>query len=132
MSTQPATTTRTRRGDLAVIERTHVTHSTATGRTETTEYTVMVVCSVTRDGRAKAVRDDRYPSDGHNVAYPQPLDRMLGLRNVLIVSKADIDVPAAIATARAHTYPDSTTPRAYESLDAVRDALRPHLVGGGS
>jgi hypothetical protein len=118
----------TRRGDLAVIERTSVTH-TATSRTE---YTVMTVCSVTRDGRAKAVRDDRYPSDGHTVSYPQPLERMLGLRNILIVPKTDIDVPAAIATARAHTYPNSTTPRAYDSLDEVRAALRPHLTGSAS
>jgi len=123
------TSTRTRRGDLAVIGRTRIDHS-STGRTETTEYTVMVVCSVTREGRAKAVRDDRYPSDGCNVAYPEPLDRMLGLRNVLIVSKDEIDVDAAIATARAHTYPNSTTPRAYESLDDVRAALRPHLKAG--
>lgn len=126
-----ATKTRTRRGDLAVIERTRVVHSN-TGRTETTEFTVMVVCSVTREGRAKAVRDDRYPSDGHNVPYPQPLDRMLGFRNILIVPKTDIDVAAAVATARAHAYPNSTTPRAYESLDAVRAALRPHLLGGDS
>ncbi|MFF7476613.1 hypothetical protein [Streptomyces sp. NPDC008092] len=118
----------TRRGDLAVIERTRIDHS-STGRTETTEYTVMTVCSVTRDGRAKAVRDDRYPSDGHNVPHPQPLATMLGLRNILIVPKDEIDVAAAIATARSHTYPDSTTPRAYGSLDDVRAALRPHLTG---
>lgn len=126
-----ATDTRTRRGDLAVIERTRIDHST-TRRTETTEYTVMVVCSVTREGRAKAVRDDRYPGDGPNIPHPQPLNDMLGLRNILIVPKTDIDVQAAIATARAHTYPNSTTPRAYDSLDAVREALRPHLTDGGS
>lgn len=119
-------TARTRRGDLVIVERLSVIHGT-TERTERTEFTVMVVCSVTRVGRAKAVRDDRYPSDGHNVPHPQPLGQMHGLRNVLIVPKADIDVDAAIATARAHTHPDSTTPRAYDSLDAVREALRPHL-----
>lgn len=126
-----STDTRTHRGDLAIVERRRVTQST-TSRTEETDFTVMVVCSVTREGRTKAVRDDRHPSDGHNIPHAQPLDRMHGLRNVLIVPKADIDVLAAIATARAHTWPDSTTPRAYESLDAVREALRPHLVGGES
>jgi hypothetical protein len=122
--------TRTRRGDLAIVERVNINHSTTTGRTETTEYTVMVVCSVTRDGHAKAVRDDRYPSDGHNVAHPQPLDRMLGLQRILLVSKDEIDVDAAMATARAHVFPNSTTPRAYDSLDDVRAALRPHRIGG--
>ena len=92
----------------------------------------MTVCSVTREGRAKAVRDDRYPGDGHNVPHPQPLDQMPAFRNILIVPKTDIDVDAAIATARAHTFPDSTTPRPYGSLDDVRAALRPHLVGGAA
>jgi len=129
MTTDTTKRQKTRRGDLAIIERTTVTHSTS-GRTEQTEYTVMTVCSVTRDGRTKAVRDDRYPSDGHNVAYPEPLDRMLGFRNILIVPKDSIDTEAALATVRAHTYPDSTTPRAYGSLDDVRAALRPHLKAG--
>ncbi len=121
--------TRTRRGDLAILERLRVTQS-ATSRTEETDFTVTTVCSVTRDGRAKAVRDDRYPSDGHNTPHAQPLAQMHGLKNILIVPKDEIDVDAATATARAHTWPDGTTPRAYESLDAVREALRPHLKGG--
>lgn len=131
MTDQTTTKTRTRRGDLAVIERLSINHGQAE-RTEATEFTVMVVCSVTREGRAKAVRDDRYPGDGHNVPHPQPLDSVLGLRNILIVPKTDIDVPAAIAAARAHTFPDSTTPRAYATLDDVRAALRPHLTGGAA
>lgn len=125
------TATRTRRGDLAIIERLRVTQS-PTERTEQTDFTVMTVCSITREGRTKAVRDDRYPGDGHNVPHPQPLANMHGLRNVLIVPKTDIDVDAATATARAHTYPDSATPRPYESLDDVRAALRPHLHGGAA
>jgi hypothetical protein len=124
-----ATQTKTRRGDLAVIERTTVTHG-QNSRTEATEYTVMTVCSITRDGRTKAVRDDRYPADGHNVPYPQPLDQMHGFRSILIVPKGHIDVEAALNTVRAHTYPDSTTPRSYDTLDEVRAALRPHLTGG--
>lgn len=123
------TDTRTRRGDLAIVERLRVTQS-ATGRAEQTDFTVMTVCSITREGRAKAVRDDRYPGDGHNVPHAQSLEGMPGFRNVLVVPKAEIDVAAAIATARTHTYPDSDTPRAYESLDAVREALRPHLLDG--
>lgn len=114
-------TTRTRRGDLAVIERVRVDHA-RTGRTETTEFAVMLVSNLTRDGRVKAVKDIRWSDD----SYAQPLDRMLGFQRVHIVSKDDIDVAAAIATVRTHTYPNSTTPRDYDSLNAVREALAPH------
>lgn len=131
MTDTTAAQTKTRRGDLAVIERTTVSHG-QNDRTEHTEFIVMTVCSVNRDGRTKAVRDDRYPSDGHNVPHPQPLDRMHGFRSITIVPKTDINMAAALATVRAHTYPDSTTPRAYDSLDDVRTALRPHLIGGGA
>lgn len=120
------TTPRTRRGDLAIVERVNISHSTS-GRTETTEYAVMVVSNLTRDGRIKAVRDPRWGDD----AYPQPLDRMIGFRRIHTVPQADIDVAAATATARAHVFPGSTTPRPYDSLDEVRAALSPHRIGGG-
>lgn len=119
----PTQHTRARRGDLAIIERLHVSHAT-TGRTETTEYAVVIVSNITRDGHVKAVRDVRWGDD----AYPQPLDRIVGFRRIYLVSKTGIDVAAAIATARAHTYPDSTTPLAYDSLDDVRAALAPHRI----
>jgi hypothetical protein len=121
VTTQPIT--RVRRGDLAIIERINVSHST-TGRTETTEYAVMVVSNLTREGRVKAVRDT-------DCAYAQPLDRIVGFQRVFTVAQAEIDVAGAITTARAHVYPNSTTPRPYDSLDEVRAALRPHRTGGG-
>lgn len=118
---------RIRRGDLAVIERVNVNHSTTEGRTETTEYAVMVVSNLTREGRIKAVRDTRWG----DTAYPQPLERIVGFQRVHTMSQADIDVDAALATARAHVYPGSTTPLAYASLDEVHAALAPHRTGGG-
>lgn len=121
----PETAARVRRGDLAIVERINVSHST-TGRTETTEYAVMLVSNLTREGRIKAVRDARWSDDG----YPQPLDRIVGLQRVFTVAQAEVDVAGAIATARAHVYPNSTTPRPYDSLDEVRSALRPHRTGG--
>jgi hypothetical protein len=118
---------RVRRGDLAVIERINVSHSTTEGRTETTEYVVMVVSNLTREGRIKAVRDTRWSDSG----YAQPLERMAGFQRVHTVAQADIDVDAATAAARAHVYPGSITPRPYASLDDVRAALAPHRTGGG-
>lgn len=120
------TTDRVRRGDLAIVERVNVSHST-TGRTETTEYTVMVVSNLTREGRIKAVRDPRWG----DAAYAQPLERIIGFRRVHTVSQAQINVAAAVATARAHVYSGSTTPRPYNSLDDVRAAIGPHRTGGG-
>lgn len=121
------TSTRARRGDIAVIEKIRVDHS-STSRTECLEYAVMLVSNLTRDGRVKAVKDVRW-GDG---AYAQPVDRMLGFQRLHLIAQASIDVAAAIATVRAHTYPNSTTPRNYDSLNAVREALRPHLIGGGA
>ena len=119
--TTTAAKPRTRRGDLAVIERVRIDHA-RTGRTETTEFAIMLVSNLTRDGHVKAVKDIRWGDDVHT----QPIDRMLGFQRAHIVGQDEIDVPAAIATARAHTYPGSTTPRDYASLDDVREALRPH------
>lgn len=118
------TTAKTRRGDLAIVERVNVSHST-TGRTETTEYAVMVVSNLTREGRIKAVRDPRWGDGG----YAQPLERISGFRRVYTMPQAEIDVPAAIEAARAHVYPGSTTPRPYDSLDDVRAAIGPHRIG---
>jgi hypothetical protein len=118
--------TRVRRGDLAVVERVNVSHST-TGRTEAIEYAVMVVSNLTREGRIKAVRDPRWSDDAHT----QPLERIVGFRRVHTMSQTEIDVTAAIDAARDHVYPGSTTPRPYDSLDEVRAALAPHRIGAG-
>ncbi len=112
---------KTRRGDLAIIELTRISHGVS-GRTEDTGYAVMLVSSVTREGVAKAVRDVRWGDD----AYVQPLHRMFGVQRVLIIPQDKINVTDAIATARAHVYPGSTTPMDYASLEDVRSALRPH------
>lgn len=122
MGTQ--TNPRTRRGDLAVIERVIVSHS-RTDLTEITEYAVVLVSNITREGRVKAIKDPRWSDDG----YAQPLDRIVGFRRIYIVPQTDIDVAAAIATARSHVYPGHNTPRSYDSLDEVRTALKPHRRG---
>jgi hypothetical protein len=93
--------------------------------TETTEYTVAVITNITRDGRAKAVRNLAW-SDTTIV----PIDRVPGFIRLYVAPQADYDIPAVTATVRAHTYPGSDTPRAYASLDDVRAALAPHRTGG--
>lgn len=114
-----------KRGDLAIIEREKSYHST-TKRETSVEYAVMLVVSITRGGDVKAVKDLRW-GDGDDV-WAQPTRLIHGLQRIHIVAKAEIDVAAALATARAHTWPGHDQPRDYDSIDAVREALRPHLL----
>lgn len=115
------TTIKARRGDLAVIER---RNSTAVWNGHTTRsyaYDVVLVTSVTRAGEVKAVREIQW---GDDVAV-QPIARIVGLESVRTISKDIVNVPEVIAHVRTHTYPNSVTPMPYESLQAVREAIRP-------
>lgn len=114
-----------KRGDLAIIERERSFHSQSSRETSIA-YAVMLVVSITRDGEVKAVKDLRW-GEGDDV-WAQPTRLIHGLQRILIVPKGEVDVPGALATAGAHTWPGGTQPRDYDSLDAVRDALRPHLL----
>ncbi|WP_327359768.1 hypothetical protein [Streptomyces sp. NBC_01304] len=122
---QPAT--RVRRGDLVIVEMS-LSHIVGTpGRNlrtvPVTEYAVMMVTNLYRDGRIKMVRDIAWGDD----SAPQMLDGMLhatGKR--LNVPQSEVDVEGVAGAARAHTYPNTTTPRRFPSLDAVREALTPH------
>lgn len=116
---------RARRGDIAVLERrrriTYINPGDQPEREES-EYSVTVVSSVTRAGAVKAIRDLRWSDE----AVPKPLERIVGLVKVYLVPQTQIDVDAAITTARAHTYPNSDTPRPYGSMEDVLAALNPH------
>jgi hypothetical protein len=122
------TTAKPRRGDLVIIEKnTPYTTTDGNGPARTQhekEYELMQVTGMTRDGRIRTVSSVRYEGE----IFPENLDRMLyttGRRWIL--PAAEIDVTAAIKAARAHTYPNSDSMRAWPSLDAARDAVRPAL-----
>ncbi|MFB8407798.1 hypothetical protein [Streptomyces sp. NPDC055912] len=122
-----ATKARVRRGDLVIVEkRTPYTvgNPGANLRTEdVTQYSVMLITNLTRAGEIKMVRDVAWSDNG----APQKLDGMLyATGNRWTIPQSGINVDGAIGAARAHTYPNSTTPRAFPSLDAVKAALRPH------
>jgi hypothetical protein len=116
---------RARRGDIAVLERhrkvAYINVSDQPER-EDAEYTVTVVASVTRAGAVKAIRDLRWSDE----AEPKPLERIVGLVKVYVLPQTQVDVAAALAAARAHTYPDSDAPRPFSSMDDVLAALNPH------
>jgi hypothetical protein len=116
---------RARRGDVAVLERrrkvAYINVSDQPER-EDAEYTVTMGASVTREGAVKAIRDLRRSDE----AEPKPLARIVGLEKVYVIPQTRVDVAAALAAARAHTYPDSDDPRPFSSMDDVRAALNPY------
>jgi hypothetical protein len=103
------------RGDLAVIVANHPDLGYQT--VEITEVT-----SITRDGLVKAIRDTWDTT--------RPLARVLGVEQVLVVPKTEVDAAAVMKAAKAHTWPDHPNqPRHYESLDEVRALMAEHRQG---
>jgi hypothetical protein len=109
MTFQPA-----RRGGRAVIV---ATHPDLGFRVEITEIT-----SITRDGHVKAIRD--------SWGMTWPLARYLGVEQVLIVSKSEVDTAAVMTATKAHTWSGhSNQPRPYESLDEAHAVVAEHRHG---
>lgn len=107
-----------RRGDLVAVvtvDRMVVIGQPATTRTR---VEVGTVTNITRDG---AVRKYRPVWSDH------PVDLSRSRHECLYVLAADrIDVPAALDVARAHCWPGHPDqPMPFESVDELRDALRP-------
>jgi len=115
---------RPRRGDLVMVEL-RPSHTAATyGRVdEGIRLVLMTVRNLTRDGQIKMVSDDR----GGDEAYQGRAVKFDGMLHrtgrYWLLPAAAWDVARAQAIARTHTYPKSTTPMAWESLEAARRAL---------
>lgn len=111
-----------RHGDLVMVELRPSYTTSSYERIEQTEYKLMTVTSLFRDGRIKMVRDDRYGDSG----YPVKFDGMLHRTGAYwLLPEAAWDVRKAQRIAREHTYPNSATPRCWQSLEDAREALRP-------
>lgn len=114
--------TKTRRGDLIVVELRSSYTMSSFKSVEVMEYRLMVVTNLTRAGEIKMVRDDRYGYAG----TPQKFGGMLhrtGRFWRLPASSWNVDEAQKIAGA--HVYPNSTTPQCFPSLEAARKALGP-------
>jgi hypothetical protein len=123
--------TAAKRGDLVLfhVQSSFLSLSLASKRTETNDFTVGMVTSVTRDGLVKLYRPagDLTVSDHLGRPYRgQGLPRT-GLVAWWMVPASKIDVTGAMVTAATHLYPQRETPMPYGSLDEVRAALKPHL-----
>ncbi|MET7363202.1 hypothetical protein ABZS76_32860 [Streptomyces sp. NPDC005562] len=112
-----------RRGDLVMVElRSSYTIGATYERAETLEFKLMTVTNLTRAGEIKMVRDDRYGPGGYPVKFEGMLYRT---GRYFLLPAADWDVAEAQRIAAGHTYPNSTTPRCWDSLEAARAALAP-------
>jgi hypothetical protein len=112
-----------KRGDLVVVESVHTDFVIGKGCNSHPEFVVAVVTNITRECLIKAVRPVGY---SHTVE----LTRMVGFRKAHLVPKARIDVDAALKAAAEHTWTGKPgdTPKYFDTLDAARDVLRPHLI----
>lgn len=108
-----------RKGDLAVVERTSRTYTIGKPTEENIQVEIGVVTSTDRIGKITSYSTH---ADG---SYPRKIDHMR--EKVLKLEAERVDVPAAIAAAKAHTYPNSDTPKPYASLKEATEAVKPHL-----
>ena len=121
-----------KRGDLIVIHQHHRDWSLRGETSEYDTYTVGAVTSVTRDGTVKMFKEAGHADTPGWDGKPDRGQRMpSGFERTLIMSAEVIDVTGALATAACHVWDGSETQvKAYESLDEVRAALKPHLRSG--
>lgn len=126
------TPVRARRGDLVMVElRPSYTSSSFARVEQAAEYELMTVRNLTREGQIKMVSDDRW-GEGDYQGYPRKFDGMLHRTGrYWLLPARNWDVTKALEIARAHTYPKSTQPRNWDSLEAAREALRPARLSVG-
>ena len=107
-----------RRGDVLVVEQRHPDFK---GRVE---YPVFEITAVTRAGEPRMLRDMAWDT------APRPIGRFLGLdlSRSQILPGDQVNIQSLGEALGAHTYPKSDTPRTYEDLRELRDALLPHIT----
>ncbi|TQS43741.1 hypothetical protein [Cryptosporangium phraense] len=110
-----------KRGDLVAIVTTERAFYIGQPSTERTRVELAIVRSVSREGVVKAVR---YAWDSSPVGKNALPDR--GQRT-LVIGQDRIDVEAAMAMARAHTWPGHSTVKPFDSIAEATAALRPYL-----
>lgn len=114
-----------RRGDLIMVELKMSYTTSSYERVESIQYRLMRVTNLYRDGRIKRVASASY--DG---AYTQDFDKLLYRTGVyFLLPQSDWDVERAAALSAEHVYPNSTTPRDFQSLADARAWLAPARQG---
>ena len=112
-----------KRGDLIVIEKIERTYFLTVGWRERAWFEVYEVAGLFHDGRVRTVRSVAWSG-----AVEQQVEgkrAILGLVRTYLVPAARIDKAGAVEAVRAHTYPNSTTPMPFASLD---DSASPAFI----
>ncbi|MFE6000228.1 hypothetical protein ACFQ6C_25765 [Streptomyces sp. NPDC056454] len=125
-----------RRGDMVMVELrpTYATQKPGESVTsgKVSDFRLMTVRGLTRDGKIRTVSDDRWGS-GDYQGYEQKFEGMLHRTGAYSLLPASMwDLGRALEIARGHVYPGSTQPRGFESMEAARVALAPARRGGES
>lgn len=121
--------TQAKRGDLVVIHVRSTSYALHGPASEHDEFTVGTVTSVTRDGgQVKRYRPAGSFERTDYLGRPYRGQEMprTGFIKCYVMPAAQIDLAGAMATAACHVWQGHETTRAYDSLDEVRAALRPH------
>lgn len=122
--------TKARRGDLCAVVTTTHSFVIGQGSTEQTTVRLALVSSVTRDGVVKAFRpfwDQAGEPSSPITASPR--------EQTLVLSADRIDVTAAITAYCARSWPTaphSTSVRPCDSVDELRELLRPFLTAAAA
>lgn len=107
-----------RKGDLVVVEETSSSYVLGEGTRESTDVRVGVVTSTDRDGRVTGWSTN---ADG---SYPQKVTHR---QKTYKLEAERVDVPAAMQAARENRWPGGQEGRPFSSVDAAREAVRPHV-----
>lgn len=110
--------TTAKRGDLAVIEKETSYVTTDQGYHKTTEYEVGIVTNITREGQVKACRFRLSDTTTQ-------LKDIIRVKRTLIVPQSEINVESAARAAWSNPWPSGHEGMPFDSLDAVKDVLRP-------
>lgn len=110
-----------KRGDVYIVERAH--ELAGPGGTRGKSYETYEVTGVTREGKVARVRRLTNGPDSYEQKMDQfgRLGRQYGTSSLIPGDR--IDKEGLAADLRAHTYPDSTSPRDYDDLRALGDVL---------
>ena len=111
-----------KRGDSIAIVKESRSYVIGQGSTTKTEVELATVTNITRDGQVKAFRSAWGGA-------PQPLDRVIGFKQLLVIPNAVVSNADVMAVASAHHYVGHPgQPKSWDSLEEVREALKPYRV----
>lgn len=119
MTQTTPTPTKPKRGDLIVLAETSRTAMIGAAREPHTTVRLGVITSVSRDGIPQKWRTPSFQG-------AEPRDERIPRGDVHLVTKDRVHVDAVLQGYAAHTWPDSTMVRPFDTLNEAKALLREH------